>query len=347
MKEYALLLSPSANRVYADTSLQMMQSEIRVFDSAVLGGKIGDIGDARIGGVSYLVFTSAELTDRDLKFLSNLSSLYALFEVRGDLLRPLPVDRLDMVSSDLLTIQKYSGKTNDQFTKLLLNVTAISTDAPGDFLDKPLRVLDPMCGRGTTLNQALMYGYDPSGIDIDGKDFDAYALFIRTWLKNKRIKHQAEMAPIRRNKERLGRRLDVTLGITKEQYKAGEVRTIAMVNGDTLRSAEFFRSNSFDVLVADTPYGVQHGSHEGRRNPARSPMQLLAEAILEWARLVRPGGAIGLSWNTVVGERAELARLLEGAGFAVRDTEPYLGFRHRVDQAINRDLIVATKPGMS
>ena len=37
-----------------------------------------------------------------------------------------------------------------------------------------LTVFDPLCGRGTTLNQALMYGYDAAGLDVDGKDFEAY-----------------------------------------------------------------------------------------------------------------------------------------------------------------------------
>ena len=57
-------------------------------------------------------------------------------------------------------------------------------------LDRRLVVLDPLCGRGTTLNQALMYGYDAIGIDTDGKDFDIYSAFIRTWLQA-----QADQAP--------------------------------------------------------------------------------------------------------------------------------------------------------
>ncbi len=54
-----------------------------------------------------------------------------------------------------------------------------------------------------------MYGYDAIGIDIDGKDFDIYSAFIRTWLKRKRIKHQAEVTPVRKDKKNLARRLSV------------------------------------------------------------------------------------------------------------------------------------------
>ena len=78
--------------------------------------------------------------------------------------------------SDLITIPKYAGKTNEQFTKLLLNLTILLARRPRRrMLDAQLVVLDPLCGRGTTLNQALMYGYDAIGIEIDGKDVEAYA----------------------------------------------------------------------------------------------------------------------------------------------------------------------------
>ena len=50
-----------------------------------------------------------------MALLANLSSLYALFEVTGaagnELLRPVPLRRLDRYSDDLLTILKYLGKT--------------------------------------------------------------------------------------------------------------------------------------------------------------------------------------------------------------------------------------------
>jgi hypothetical protein len=36
--------------------------------------------------------------------------------------------------------------------------------------------------------------------------------------------------------------------------------------------------------------------------------------------------------------------MLEEAGLEVVDDEPFHDFEHRVDQAINRDLIVARKP---
>ncbi|MEV5828406.1 SAM-dependent methyltransferase [Spirillospora sp. NPDC052242] len=351
MTAYGLLVSPSHNRVYSQAAAELVRAELAVFGERALGGRVRDIGETSIGGVAYVTFEADELGPRDVRLLSNLSSLYALFELRdGGLLRPVTVEPLDLFGSDLLTIQKYSGKTNEHFTKLLLNVTAMATDSPADLVAGRPRVLDPMCGRGTTLNQAMMYGFDAAGIDLDGKDFDAYAAFIKTWLRNNRVKHQAEVSNIRREKSVVGRRLHVTLGATKERYKSGETIDIEVVNADSLQAGRFFKPASFDLIVTDAPYGVQHasrpkGGRPGRRQElSRSPVELLAAAVPEWARLLRPGGAIGISWNTFVGRREELAEILAGSGLRVAESEPYLRFRHRVDQAISRDLIVAARP---
>lgn len=326
MTDYAVLILPAANRVYAQSSTQLLAAEI-----AVLAGVSATPVD--IGGIPYLEF-SADLSADDVRTLSNASSLYALFERRGDLLAPIALEPLDRFPSDLLTIQKYSGKTNEHFTKLLLNVTAA---AAGGF--RPgLRVFDPMCGRGTTLNQAMMYGYDVLGMDIDGRDFEAYSHFIQTWLKNNRIKHQAQVTDIRRNRARIGRRVQIGYAADKAEYKAGRLSRIDVVQADTTRCSEFFGASVCDLLVADLPYGVQHGSTKADRL-TRSPIELVEAALPGWLRMLSPGGAIGLSWNTHVAPRAELAAVLEKSGLDVLD---YPDFQHRVDQSIVRDLIVAT-----
>lgn len=342
MNDYVVLVYPSANRVYADQSAALLIAELRVFDHAILSSRLAGVTESTIGGVPCVTFTAPPLDEHDVALLSNISSLYALFErVDDDLLRPVELRRRDVFDSDLLTIQKYSGKTNELFTKLVLNITTLSTDRPDDLVAGHLRVLDPMCGRGTTLNQAMMYGADAAGLEIDGKDFEEYGRFIRTWLKNKRIKHQATATPIRREHSQLGRRLDISLGVDKENYKAGNTIRLSYVHGDTVRSAEFFRPGSFDVIVTDAPYGIKHGSRAERLS--RTPTDLLRAALPGWAKLLRPGGAMGISWNTHVAGRDELAAMVTGAGLLVRADDPYLGFEHRVDQAIVRDVLVATK----
>lgn len=338
MPRYALLILPAFNRVYGESAPRLTRAELAVFGERRLAAEVSAIEESRIGGLPYVTFEAAEpLAEADVALLSNLSSVYALFGVEGDLLRPLTMRPLDRLSSDLITIQKYAGKTNEHFTKLLLNITVLASDFP---LDGRLAVFDPLCGRGTTLNQALMYGYDAYGLDVDGKDFEAYSGFLRTWLKNKRLKHSAEVVPVRRERALAGRRLSVSFALTKEAHKAGDTQKVVVVNADTLRSREFFKPRTFHAIVTDAPYGVQHGS-KGGGGLSRSPLELIGKAAPVWAELLRPGGALGISWNTYGGSRADLAGLLTAAGLDVVD---HPDFEHWVDQAIVRDVMVARKP---
>jgi SAM-dependent methyltransferase len=375
MKRYAFLILPSHNRVYADAAPSLARAELAVLSAALPDGRIEaeSVAETAIGGVPYVTFAASELSQRDVGLVANLSSLYALFEAAspagagaeglgGELLRPVPLRRLDRFDDDLLTILKYPGKTNEQFTKLLLNVTLASSAFAGELQTRRLSVLDPLCGRGTTLNQALMYGFDAFGADIDARDVEAYAVFIQRWLKDKRLKHQADFSPVRRDRKVVARRLTAEFAATKDEYKAGDVQRLEVVEADTTRVGEFFRPASADLVVADLPYGVQHGSHtghstghspgraggeragDGGRSLARSPLELLRAAAPAWAKTLRPGGAAGIAWNTRVARREDAAEALAAAGLMVLDDGPYGAFRHRVDQAITRDILIARKP---
>jgi SAM-dependent methyltransferase len=362
MSQYAFLILPSHNRVYADAAPSLARAELAVVSTALPAGGIseGSVAEAVIGGVPYVTFAADELSDGGVALLANLSSLYALFEVTGatgsELLRPVPLRRLDRYSDDLLTILKYPGKTNEQFTKLLLNVTQASSAFAGALETRRLSVLDPLCGRGTTLNQALMYGFDAYGADIDARDVEAYAVFIQRWLKDKRLKHTADFSPVRRDRKVVARRLAAEFAATKDEYKAGDTQRLEVVQADTTRIGEFFRPASADLVVADLPYGVQHGSHgtgragggerarDGAKTLTRRPLDLLRAAAPAWVKALRPGGALGISWNTHVARREDAAGALADAGLQVLDDGPYRDFRHRVDQAITRDILIARKP---
>jgi hypothetical protein len=342
---YAMLILPSANRVYADSSVELTAAELEIFSGAVLGDGLADIAAERIGGVPYVTFDSAALDERAVAFLANLSSIYALFAVEnGGLLRPVPLYPLDRFDDDLITIPKYSGKTNEQFTKLLLNATLMGSAFADQMLDRRFSVLDPLAGRGTTLNQAMMYGFDALGVDRDQQDYDAYSTFIQRWLKEKRIKHRAENGPVRRNHKVVGRRLQITLAADKDAYRAGDTQRIDMVNSDTTRTLEFWKSGSVDLVVADAPYGVQHGSRTQDKGLARIPTELLRAGAPVWAGALRRGGALGLSWHTNVADRDAAAEVLADAGLEVVDSEAHRRLAHRVDQAIRRDVLIARKP---
>jgi hypothetical protein len=332
-----VLVAPSANRVYARSAPELLAAELSVFSERALGGRIEPAEVVEFGGRPYLSFEVEDgtLSTDELRVLANLSSAYALFEiVEAGLLKPLGEPPLDRYDDDLITIQKYAGKTNEHFTKLLLNVTVLATSWADQLLGRRFTVLDPVAGRGTTLNQALMYGWDAVGIELDGKDVEAYAAFLKTWLKHKRIKHTTELAPLRREGRRLGRRFDARIGDVREHPQH-----LTLFEADTTQARGLLKGNSVDVIVADLPYGVVHGSRS-TKGLARGPQELLEEALPGWTSLLRPGGALGVSWNTHVAPREDALDLLEEHGLEAVD---YEGFAHRVDQAITRDILVARK----
>jgi len=333
---YALLTAASANRVYAAAATRLAAAELAVFAGAGLRAHLDDIGPLTLAGIDYLGFTAPEpLDEGDVGYLSNLSAAHALYElVDGDLLRPVSMRPLARFDDDLITIQKYAGKTNEQFTQLLLNVTVLGSTHAGRMLDGRLTVLDPLCGRGTTLNQALMYGYSAIGIDTDGKDFDLYAGFMRTWLKRKRVKHHAEVNPVRKDRRTVARRFTVDLP---------DGQALTVFHADTLEAREFLKGGVSDVIVADLPYGVAHGSRTGPARLSRSPVDLVAAAAPVWSQLVQPGGAVGLAFNTHTASRADLVAALEAAGFRARSGPGYDDLEHWVDQSITRDVVVARK----
>lgn len=344
MIRYALLVAPSANRVYAGQALRLTAAELSAFAERALAGRVYDIAEVVLAGVPYLGFAADQpLGEADLAYLSRVSTAYALFEVEGDRLRPVALPPSLRYDEDLLTIPKYAGKTNEQFTQLLLNLTVLASSRAQQLLTRRLVVLDPLCGRGTTLHLALRYGYDAIGIEADGGHVDAYGAFLRTWLRRKRLKHRVEAHPVRQGGRRVARKLAATVAPSPEAHRSGDTQQITMYHADTIRARAFLRAGCCDLIVTDTPYGVAHGS----RTPEavrRNPRELLAAAVPVWAELLRHGGALGVSFNTHLLAAADLADLLAAEGLQVVTDPAYQNLSHWVDQGITRDVVVARKP---
>jgi hypothetical protein len=346
MAAYALLLRPAANRLYSKGAAALNTAELSVLNECVLKGSLHAVQPTVIAGVDYVRFEADDaMSGDDVEHLSNLSSAFALFQIDDEArLVPVALDPVARLDDDLLTIQRYKGKTNEQFTKLLFNVTLAASAHATDWPSRRLRVLDPLCGRGTSLNQGLVYGFDVDGIEIDRTAYDAYRTFFVTWLKDKRYKHQVHTMPLRRDGKVAGRRLEVVFGRDKDEYKADDVRRVRLVNDNTTQAGEHYRKPIFDAVIADLPYGVQHGSRARPDARTRHPEELLDAALDGWIAAMKPGAAMGLSWNTKVVARDELVDLLRRHALAPRTGGAWEQFAHRVDHAITRDLVVATKP---
>jgi hypothetical protein len=323
--DYLILLAPSANRVYATGAPDIAAAELALLCPWATG-----IAPVTIAGVDYLEFTTQTLEPVGL---SRLSSVFAVFRRQGELLEPVPIPSTDVFADDLVSIPKYQGKTNEQFTRLMLNVTLAAVDR-----QPPYTVLDPLCGRGTTLSTAWTLGHDAAGVEADAKMVEAYTAFLKTYLKRKRISHHADLSPVRREGRGTGKRLHVTV-----RPRDSRPLELTVFTGDGRDSAKLFGRRTFDVIVTDAPYGVVHGSHTGTGR-RRSPEALLREAMPIWADQLRSGGALGIAWNTYGLERDDLSDLAAETGLQPAPAAEFLRFAHRVDSSIRRDLLIARKP---
>lgn len=345
-----LLLAPSSNRVYAGDAARLNAAEITLLAGAL--GIEASVQPVTVAGVDYLAVAGDD--DRLDRVVSEASGAFALFGARDGLLSPTPLERRRLYTDDVVTIQKYQGKTNEQFTHLLLNVTAALSKRPAQLLDGTLHVLDPMCGRGTTLNTCLLRGLDITGVEVDKGDFEQYQAFITTWLRTHRLKHEIDATQIRRSGRTYGRALELETAPSKQDWKAGRTQQVTYLSMDTTKLPDVMRRASVDVVVTDLPYGVQHGSHgsNGERL-ARSPLRLLDRALPGWYDALRTGGTIGLAYNRHVAGPEAMAEALEAHGFTVvhghgvdGPTQGHVAadaFRHRVDASIDRDIVVARK----
>ncbi len=334
-----MLLNPSANHVYRQAAPALAAAELEI--TAPFASQV-DL--ASIGGAPALSFSA---DDPDELVLAAQSLMLACFEEKAGWLRPLALPELNVMDDDLVTIPKYPGKTNEAFTRLLLHLTLSQISRPG-----PLEVLDPLAGRGTTLLAAWQIGHHSYGVDADSKAFDAFAGYLKTYLRTKRIKHSAQVSPVRRDGRSIGRRLDAEARLDEATRDhpanpGGPRLKMTVFTGDTRDSAALFGRKRFDAIVTDAPYGIVHGAEAHRRQghqPGgrdRSPAALLTEAIPVWRSQLKSGGALGISWNTYTLDRSELLRMLAAAGLHGLDAGPWRSFEHRVDSSIVRDLVVA------
>ena len=255
------------------------------------------------------------------------------------------------LGEDLSGILKYKGKTSESFTRLLLNIARFSSDFAG--VGHPLDVLDPVCGRGTTLMEALNAGDNAFGMDVDEKALAELEAFIKRYFTYHRLKHTVKTRSLTA-KGKPCRLWEAVTARDAAAYKAGDTRTLSVCCCDSLAADKLLPRTRFHIIAGDLPYGVQHATHSGDARTAFSPSgarkgtaieQFTAAAIPVWARLLAPGGVMALSFNTYTLSRDALRGQMRDSGLEVLEGGAYDSMEHWVEQAVNRDVAVARRPG--
>ena len=364
MHKYAILYNPGHNRVYFRQSMRMAASELAIASDRI-GARLSGVENESIAGIDYLTFAAdAALCGDEIKIISELSFTYALFElidadaltVAGGTTVPngagpgagvfylAPIKKTSdcFIDESVSTILKYTGKTNEIFTRMLINAAFYSQGRTNG-----IKLLDPVAGKCTTLFEGLIRGFDVYGIEIGDKAATEAYHYLKKFLETEKYKHNSETLKISGpDKSFKSIKYAFEIAKTKDDQKEKNTRTVEIISGNSVNAGAYYKKNTFDLIVGDLPYGVQHGNvtNQKRASPTRNPAELLEACLPAWAGVLKPGGAMALSWNTHVLRRGDAAQICARHGLAVRDGASYQGFAHRVDQSIARDVIVAVKP---
>jgi len=343
MIKYAVLQNPGHNRVYFNSSVKLAKNEL----FALFTETITEIKEELFGNVEYITFLSKnKLLEEDIILLSRLSFVYAIFEIVDDkLFLPVEKNHSYFFSDDLNMILKYSGKTNEIFTRMMINLAVFASDYQDKFLDN-LNLLDPVCGKGTTVFDGLICGYNSFGIDLSDKLINESSQFLKKYLETGRYKHNLKNEKISgigcENTAFKSQRHLFEMAKNKSDQKENKNLMCEFIDGDTRNVNKYYKKNTFHIIVGDLPYGIQHENTTGK-DKMRNPVNLIKTSVPVWTEVLKPGGAIVLSWNTFLLKREELENIFIENKLEIPDFGKFGDFSHRVDQAINRDVIIGVK----
>lgn len=348
MFKYGILLNPGHNRVYFNASKKLSLIEFKVA-SEVISKKVLNFNIEEIYGIDYLVFeTDDKLIEEDIILLSRLSFTYAIFmlnNVEEDIsLKPIYKHSSYYFNEDISMILKYSGKTNELFTRFMLNIAfmAYSKDKENK---EPILLFDPVCGKGTSLFEGLLLGVSSYGMDINSKSIHDSYIYLKKYLETKKYKHSINIEKFTDPVNKFhANKIKFQLSKNKEDKKSGNVLNLQLISADSKYANSFFKKDTFNIIIGDLPYGVQHGSRVGNTEGfTRNPEEFLRSCLPAWVKVLKPGGILLLAWNSFVLKRKSMENIIRDNGLTVILNEDQHGFEHRVDQAINRDIVIATK----
>ena len=334
---YALLLKPHANVRYRQSLQKLALIELRCMLEA------WGLEDARpsfdtLAGESFLIFETEKMTQEAWREISRHSAVcFAAELLENGQMHPLERHVQSMLPDDLPHVLKYKGKTNADFTYMMLHCAKAASDFA--HVQEPLRVLDPMCGKATTLFCAMCEGNDAIGVETDMKSLQEAASYYERFLKFHKLKHKRSENSHTLKAGGSARCITFEAARDAQAVKEGKKLRLDLFNGDAARAAEMLKPNSCHLIVSDLPYGVQHAPREN--GGMSSLARLLKRVAPGCVHALKPGGAMAFSFNLNTLRRKEVVQVLSEAGLEVLEDEPYADFSHWVEQAVDRDVVVA------
>jgi hypothetical protein len=354
----ALKIAPQRSTQYTKLATALATPELL---ASPLRSAIDHVERITMAGHDYLLVSFRPEAERlDAHFVRSVlgslgatSEAFEYFERLGDMegpfLRPFSTLYTPFIPPEMAEARRYKGKTNELFTKVLLNVAVFAGRYANQYNER-LRILDPLAGGGTTLFTALEHGYDAFGIELNRQDIETTIGYTRQFLTGEQI-------PFKEIDERrkTGRRYQFEIGkkgTRLSKAHADEARYFVLAQGDSKEALVHMREvpggPHMHAVVADLPYNIQHSSRYVTGETQRfGDVSALLQAVLPaWEKILLPGGTLALAWNATRVERSILVDLVERhTRLQVLNEPPYSDFAHGVDRVVKRrDILVAVAP---
>ena len=335
---YAMLLKPHPNIRYRQSLQKLALIELKCTLEA------WGMAQARprlemLAGEPFLMFDSEVLEQGAWRAVSCHSAVCFAAECRDDgTLRPIGRNCAGKLPDDLPHVLKYKGKTNADFTYLMLHCAKAASAFAREM--RPLRVLDPMCGKATTLLCALCEDCDAVGIDTDGKALKEVEAYLERSLKMHRVKHRRTNGALTLAGGACAKWTQYAVA-PDAQAMRDQPRTLRLIHADAGKLGGLVAAGSCDLVVCDLPYGVQHAPKE---DGGMSSLRRLLDRVLPGcAQALRSGGAAALAFNLNTLRRQDVVTALRASGLEPVTVPPYDDFSHWVEQAVERDVVIARK----
>jgi len=318
-KKLAILISPNVHAAYFQDYLSVCEAELS-FCLDIKKWK-----SEYIGGLHFILinFKKDELS---IHQVLTLSFVMGVFYKEDEQFKPLDVSPNLKLHRDFIFGSKYKGKTNEHLTQLLLNI-ALKATKEKEITN--IKVLDPMCGRGTSLMWSLNYGLNCKGIEYDTQALLDIRQHLKKWSKLHRQKHKIkEGFTHKSNRSNDGKFLEYSV-LTKDKTVT---QSAQFISGDAREAKKLLNAERFDIIMSDLPYGIQHQTQDGKRNP----LETLNECALNWKKCLKPGGVIVLSFNRYIPKREAMIDAFTNTGLCLVDFQA----PHRMSESIVRDIVV-------
>ncbi|MCT4613947.1 MAG: hypothetical protein N4A49_03615 [Marinifilaceae bacterium] len=340
---YLILQNPGHNRVYYIESEKLALAELKIACDK-LSLKCSNIKIKEISNIKYISFSCDEnITESDLEYISNLSFCFAIFKEeiidKSSVLYPISKTNKAYIDEKISNLLKYKGKTNELFTKMMINIASITCNTRHNNTKK---LLDPVAGKGTTLYEASIYGFNAYGIEIEAKSVHELEIFFKKFLETEKIKHKS-------NKRRIHSINNKEIIFTNEfsyhkKADSENEKILAITEGNSEHADKYYKKASFDMIVGDLPYGISHGNKNSTNltgSKTRNPSEFLKFSLPAWQKTLKTHGSIVLAWNSNVISKHKVNEIFKACDFEIIYTD--LDFEHMVDKSIKRDIIIARK----